>query len=126
MITLPIYWNNGKKTVLLSINWLRNAYFYEQNRAKQEFHQLVANQLGGLSPITGQFTLSICIYYKNTNCDGSNIASIIEKFILDALQQHSIIINDNVKYHLGSTWSIAGQDKTNPRAEITIKEVLID
>lgn len=120
MITLPIYWNNSKKTILLSQNWFRNAHFYEQNRAKQEFHQLVSDQLEGISPISGQFRLELSLYYKNPNCDPSNICSIIEKFLLDALQEHKIIVNDNVKYHLGSTYSVIGQDKTNPRCEIII------
>lgn len=123
MFTLPIYWNNGKKTILLSQNWFRNAYFYEQNRAKQDFHRLVAAQLSGVVPIPGTFSLGLSLYYKNSNCDPSNIVSIIEKFFLDALQEHNIIVNDNVKYHLGSTYTVLGQDKTNPRIEITIKEV---
>ena len=127
MITLPIYWSqSSSKTVLVSLNQYRNWHFHTSNKFKRDFHELVGNQLGELSPITGQFTLSICVYYKNSNCDGSNIASLIEKITLDALQEHSIIPNDNVKYHLGSTWSIAGQDKVNPRCEISItpKEVL--
>lgn len=126
MITLPIYWEkSSNKTILVGMNWYRNAHFYEQNKLKQEFHQLVGNQLNGIAPITGAFSLDLSIYYKNPSCDGSNIASMMEKIILDALQQHNIITNDNVKFHLGSTWSIAGQDKTNPRAEITLtpKEV---
>ncbi len=128
MITLPIYWYNGKKTILLSQNWYRNAYFYEQNRAKQEFHSLVADQLSGVVPITGTFSLEMSLYYKNPNCDLSNVCSIIEKFTLDALQQHEIITNDSVKFHLGSLSQVMGQDKVNPRCEITItpKEAQLD
>lgn len=126
MITLPIYWaQSGSKTVLVSMNAYRNWHFHTSNKFKREFHELVGKQLDGIVPIQGQFYLDISIYYKNPNCDGANIAALIEKVVLDALQEHSIIVNDNVNYHLGSTWSIAGQDKTNPRAEITFtpKEV---
>ena len=125
-IVLPIYWNqSSSKTVLVSLNQFRNWHYHTSNRFKQEFHQLVGNQLNGIAPITGAFSLDLSIYYKNPSCDGSNIASMMEKIVLDALQQHNIITNDNVKFHLGSTWSIAGQDKTSPRAEITLtpKEV---
>ena len=124
MLVLPIYWNNGKKTILLSQNWYRNAFFYEQNRAKQEFHELVAHQLQGTQRLAGLFTLELSLYYKNPNCDLSNVCSIIEKFTLDALQQHGIITNDSVKYHLGSLTRVAGQDKVNPRCEIIIQEAV--
>ena len=127
MITLPIYWSqSGSKTVLVSMNAYRNWHFHTSNKFKQEFHELVGKQLDGIVPIQGQFYLDISIYYKNPNCDGANIAALIEKVVLDALQEHSIIVNDNVNYHLGSTWSIAGQDKTNPRAIITLKEAQLD
>lgn len=127
MITLPIYWSqSGSKTVLVSMNAYRNWHFHTSNKFKRDFHELVGNQLDGLTPIQGQFRLSISIYYKNPNCDGANIAALIEKVVLDALQEYNIIVNDNVNYHLGSTWSIVGQDKTNPRCIITIQEASID
>lgn len=125
MITLPIYWSqSGSKTVLVSMNAYRNWHFHTSNKFKRDFHELVGNQLDGLTPIQGQFRLTLSIYYKNLNCDGANIAALVEKVVLDALQEHNIIVNDNVNYHLGSTWSIAGQDKTNPRCEIIIEEVI--
>ena len=127
MIVLPIYWEKSSaKTILVGMNWYRNAVYYEQNNLKQHFHQLVGEQLEGISPISGQFQLDLSIYYKNPNCDGSNIASMMEKVVLDALQEHNIIPNDNVKYHLGSTWRIAEIDKTNPRCEILLKELSCD
>lgn len=123
MITLPIYWNqSSSKTVLVSMNAYRNWHYHTSNKFKRDFHELVGNQLDRIAPISGQFFLNLSIYYKNPNCDGSNIASLMEKVVLDALQEHSIIVNDNVNYHLGTTWTIAAQDKINPRCEITIKE----
>jgi hypothetical protein len=121
MIVLPIYWQkSSSKTILVSLNWYRNAFYHEQNNLKQYYHQLVGEQLEGISPISGPFQLDLSLYYKNPNCDGSNIASMMEKVVLDALQEHQIIINDNVKYHLGSTWRISAQDKTNPRGIINM------
>lgn len=121
MITLPIYWTqSSSKTVLVSLNQFRNWHYHTSNKFKQEFHELVGNQLEGISPITGQFRLDLSLYYKNPTCDPSNICALIEKTVLDALQEYQIIVNDNVKYHLGSTYSVIGQDKTNPRCEIVI------
>ena len=60
------------------------------------------------------------LYYKNANCDGANIVALIEKVVLDCLQEHNIIPNDTVKHHLGSSWSVIAQDKLDPRVEIHI------
>lgn len=122
-ITLPIYWDSGKKTVLLSINWYRNAHWSFQNRFKQDLHSIVGDQLGNLQPVQGPYRLHLDIFYKNPSCDGSNIAALQEKVILDALQDFNILESDTVKYHLGTTWTVAGQDKINPRCEITIHPI---
>ena len=45
---------------------------------------------------------------------------MLEKFVLDALQESGIVKNDNVKYHkkhLG--WEVF-EDKINPRLEIEV------
>ena len=63
------------------------------------------------------------MYYKNPNCDGANIISLIEKFTLDALQENGVIVNDTVKNHKGTMWEVIGQDKENPRCEIKITKI---
>lgn len=123
-ITLPIYWTQvyktkPNKTYLASLNWYRNAHYHSQNKMKQDFHELVSKQVGK-NVCKGKFKLHLKIYYKTSTCDGANIAALVEKVVLDALQEENIIVNDNVQYHLGSTWEIIGQDKENPRCEITI------
>lgn len=123
-IELPIYWTQTYKTkkdkiVLLSMNWYRNAHYYAKNQIKKDYHELVYNQAKNVK-LDGTFKLFIQLYYKNPSCDGSNISSILEKFVLDALQEENIIVNDNVKYHLGTTWEIVQQDKNNPRALISL------
>jgi hypothetical protein len=120
-VTLPIYWeqSNGK-TVLVGMNFYRNAHYFLQNRLKQEFTELVVAQLVDIAPITSTFRLELVLFYKTTTCDASNIISLMEKISLDAFKSAGIIIDDNVKYHIGSCYSVAGQDKLNPRCEITI------
>jgi hypothetical protein len=107
------------------MNWYRNAFYHAQNKMKKDFQELVYKQLGD-EVISDQFTLDIGIYYKNASCDGANIAALIEKFTLDALQENKTVVNDNVKYHVGSSWKILGQDKNNPRCEISITKKLTE
>lgn len=89
---------------------------------KKDFHELVSKQLDD-TVIDGEFKLAIGIYYKNSSCDGANIAALIEKFTLDALQDSKTVVNDNVKYHKGSSWEVLGQDKQNPRCIISIDKI---
>ena len=125
-IILPIYWTQEfktkpNKTVLAGMNYYRNAHYHAQNTMKKDFHGLVVQQLPDPECVyDGSFRLELGIYYKNSNCDGANIAAIMEKFVLDSLQSENIVINDNVKYHKGTTWRILGQDKDNPRCEVTL------
>ena len=125
MIKVPIYWTKTFKTkpdqtILVGMNWYRNAHYHDQSKWKREFHEIIDNQCKNMTPIDGSYILNIKIYYKNAACDGSNISSLIEKAVLDALQSNGILVNDNVNYHLGTVWGVAGQDKENPRAEIEI------
>lgn len=123
MLSLPIYWTKGVKspsTILVGMNWFRNAHHYDQAKFKRDFHELLSKQLSDITPITTSYTMHYDIFYKNPSCDGSNIVALIEKTVLDTLVTDKVVIGDTVKHHLGSTWSIAGQDKLNPRVEITI------
>ena len=61
------------------------------------------------------------LYYKSTNCDPSNIYHQMETFFLDAIQQASLIANDTVLNHMGTTTCPAIQDKLNPRCEIILE-----
>jgi hypothetical protein len=123
-LVLPIYWTQEfkrkpAKTVLLGMNWYRNAHYHSQHSVKQHYHKLVEEQITMFSTYN-TFKLSFELFYKSSVCDGANIIALVEKFTLDALQENNIIANDNVKYHLGSTWAIAGQDKENPRCIVNV------
>lgn len=128
ILTLPIYYvqefkTKKNKTWLVGDNAYRNWHYFLKNNVKQHYHELVKNQVTD-TKILGQYKLQIDLYIKNTNCDGSNIASRIEKFSLDALQECGVVVNDNSKYHLSTTWTLKGVDKENPRAEVQVLDVL--
>ena len=112
--TLPIYYEQTfvrkpSKTWLVGDNAYRNWHYHLKNKVKQHYHGLIEVQAYQQPKVQGQFKLHIKVYYKNPSCDASNIASRMEKFSLDAFQEHNVIENDNVKYHIGTTWEVAGR-----------------
>lgn len=128
-IILPIYYTQEfarkkNKTFLVGMNWYRNAHFHLLNQVKRHYHSLTKEQLDStnLIAIRGQYRLLIELYYKNLGSDGSNICSVMEKFVLDAFKG-VVVVDDKIKYHLGTTWKVVEKDKENPRVEITIEEV---
>lgn len=122
----PIYWTQTFKTKedkvwLVGMNNYRNWHYHTSNKFKTEFGEMFKEQLPNVV-LEGKFTVHMKLFYKRV-CDGSNVVPLIEKVLLDVLQKEGVILNDNVKYHIGTDWVIAKQDKANPRVEITIKPV---
>lgn len=127
-VILPIYYTQEfktkpNKTSLVGMNLYRNAHHFLQNNMKKHFQDLVIEQLPSVVEVIQQFTVTYKLYYKSPVCDASNIVALIEKFYLDAIKEHGLIIDDNVNYHISSSWQVVAQDKTNPRIEVTIKEL---
>ena len=128
LVVLPIYYiqefkTKANKTSLVGMNLYRNAHHFLQNAMKKYFQELVLEQLPSVEQQLKQFTVNYKVYYKSPVCDGSNIVALIEKFYLDAIKEHGLIIDDNVNYHISSSWQVIAQDKTNPRIEVSIKEL---
>lgn len=124
ILTLPIYYTQTfkrkeDKTWLVGDNAYRNWHYFLKNEVKQYYHTLIKDQIDD-TKIAGQFKLSLNIYLKNINSDPSNVASRIEKFALDGLQEAGVIVNDNGKYHIGTYWEFCGVDKENPRCTIEL------
>lgn len=136
-ILIPIYWTKYRKkpkvvklktktkyvyeeVVLVGFNWYRNAFHIDQNNCKKEFESIISKQLKLIKPIENSFAIKSTLYYSNILSDAGNIIPMLEKFVLDALQESGIVKNDNVKYHkkhLG--WEVF-EDKINPRLEIEV------
>ena len=127
-VILPIYYTQEfktkpNKTSLVGMNLYRNAHHFLQNNMKKHFQDLVIEQLPSVVEVIQQFTVTYKLYYKSPVCDASNVIALIEKFYLDSLKANGTIIDDNVQYHISSSWQVVAQDKTNPRIEVTIKEL---
>jgi hypothetical protein len=119
-LSLPVYYSYGKKTVLYSSNWGRNANFHILNKSKRYYEDLILRELDGLEPIQGRFRVRYTYWYKSQVSDGANVVSMIEKVFLDAIQKLGLVKNDNVMFHYGSCWRAGGCDKKDPRVEIEL------
>jgi hypothetical protein len=120
VITLPIYWQQSKKKiVLVSLNAYRNWHYHTSNKFKKEFAELVYNQLEDVKPLKGTYTVHSVVYYKQSNCDISNIVPVVEKVLLDALITAGILDGDSAKHHIGASW-LTYKDANNPRCVTTI------
>ena len=104
----------------MSLNFYRNSIYYVQNALKKDYHELVHNQLKDSDVKFDTFKTHFKLFYKNPSCDPTNVIPMIEKCLLDALQDLEIIPNDNSKFHLSGSWEVVEQDKLNPRVEIEV------
>ena len=115
-LELPIYTNTTKKkTVLISMNWYRNAHFQTESKVKKYYHQLVFALLKKGDKLKGKIKVHYKLYYKNSRSDLMNVVSVVDKYLLDALQEAKIIENDNVLNYKKCNIKVMGQDKENPR-----------
>jgi hypothetical protein len=126
-VSLPIYWDAGKKIVLVGMNWYRNAHFILQNKCKTDYHEEVWAQLKqvGISSMATCEVVSVSVeyelWYKMVTCDMMNIVSCLDKFLLDALKGYGLIVDDNVLYYRSMRAKVAGMDKENPRLKAYVK-----
>ena len=63
------------------------------------------------------------IFYINSGSDLENVASVIGKFLNDALKELGIIVDDSVKYLVNSQLIVDSCDKKNPRIEIEVEGI---
>ena len=97
-VTVPIYFKKNKtKTVLLGMNWYRNAHYSELARAKKFISGVVKDFVDGGPILEGTIHVHYKIYWKRAGTDGGNVRSVIEKFVLDAIQEENLIENDHIK-----------------------------
>lgn len=126
MITIPVYFTFERKlkkstTSLISLNWYRNAYHFDQNKVKQFMHKEILPQLSGST--YKQYEVLYVYYYKSKTSDLGNVTAMASKWLNDTLKESSAIEDDNVQYLLAEYHLVGTMDKDNPRVEVYIKEM---
>ncbi len=125
-ITFPIYYTihyktKKDKTILIWLNWFRNAHFHISNKVKHYYHNLTAEKVWNVK--LNKIKLKYKVYIKRSWTDYHNVRSVIEKFFLDWLVENWNIQDDNEKYVLWDLWCEVFKDKENPRIEIEIMSI---
>lgn len=114
-IKMPIYWILPRKTkkdkkIPLGMNWYRNSPYFESNKVKKEYQDMVIEKIGNYKA-EKQFWICYTFFYTRTNQDKSNFVALAEKFTLDALEKNGNIEGDTVKNHIESHSKVGEKDK---------------
>ncbi len=119
-VIVPIYFKSTKKkTVMLGLNWYRNAHYAVLDKAKKFILSVVEDSIEGDPILEGKIHAHYKIYLKRKGSDGGNVRSVAEKFALDAIQKSGYIVDDHAEI-ITSDSSEYFFDKEFPRAEITL------
>ena len=109
------------KQIPINLNWYRNAQHFESNQAKKQFLEDVRDQLEGKRL---QTPVTVCYQvFKPTRLDKMNVVAITSKFLLDALSELGVWVDDNDDYVKTETILPTEHDKDNARVEVTLKTI---
>ena len=109
---------------MLGMNWYSEVGRYQRAKVKRDYHVIVGKTLPDGAKLQCPIRTHYKVYYKNPVSDACNIIAVIDKFLMDALQEYGVISDDTVKHYVQSSWEVVGQDKDNPRIEVTIEELV--
>lgn len=111
------------KQIPINLNWYRNAQHFESNQAKKQFLEDVRDQLEGKRL---QTPVTVCYQvFKPTRrrLDKMNVVAITSKFLLDALSELGVWVDDNDDYVKTEIILPTEHDKDNARVEVTLKTI---
>ena len=124
---LPLSVMVGNKKFILNLNHYRNAHYRVLSAAKKAYAALVTALLGNTFPkfSEGIFMLHYTLFPRTAAVgDVQNVLSIVDKFTADALVENGMFGDDNYKIIKGATYAFGAIDRTNPRAELRVCELL--
>lgn len=117
-----------KKDFILNLNNYRNAHHRVLSNAKNNFEDIIQglrlkNELRGTYENPVRITY---IYYpaSNRKYDSMNVASIIDKFLMDSLVKCGVLRDDTYKDVLWPIFIHGGVDRENPRCDVEIDEII--
>ena len=116
--TVPV---TTRKTFSINLNIYSTTYFKTRNTAKQNYADIVKTKLADEVRKYGEVILMYKVFPKSKRrLDISNVCSIADKFISDALVDLGILEDDSYHFVKDVIYSFGEIDKDNPRVEIRV------
>ena len=116
--TVPI---SKKKKFSINLNIYSTTYFGTRNTAKQNYAEIVKAKLVDEARQYTEVLLMYKVFPKTKRrLDVSNVCSIADKFISDALVDLDILEDDSFTYVKDVIYSFGEVDNYNPRVEIRV------
>lgn len=124
-VEVPIYKTTRKKKTLLGWNQIALMHYKSRNNLKVWYTKEVEKRIDrtNMETYDGLYEAVFTLYYENVRCDLSNVCSVADKFVMDAIQELGLVKNDNVSRYVKATYLVGGRDKENPRVEVIIKRI---
>ncbi len=121
-VTIPRKTKKDRR-IALNMNVYRNLHHSVNGQAKKLYLELIREQLEGLhiqTPV--EITYKV---FKPTKriLDKMNVISVVSKFLLDAITELGCWQDDNDNFVKTETILPTEIDRSNPRVEVTIKEI---
>jgi len=112
-----------RNTFILNLNNYRNAHHRVLSVAKKNYHHIIS----GLGLPNVKYN-KVKVYYKiyppsRRLYDGSNVVSVVDKFVMDSLQKIGVIKDDDIFHVVAPTWLPCKPDKDFPRIEVTVVDI---
>lgn len=112
------------KRIYLNLNTYRNLHYLINNQLKiayKEFMKVQIDKLPKLNKISLEFIL-----HKSSNrkIDRHNICTVIEKYLMDALQEEKKIDGDDDRYIVKEIYITGATMKNNGYCEIIITNII--
>lgn len=112
-----------RKMFIVNLNEYRNAHYLTLNKAKIAYLKAMADQIKPL-PVYKKCEVVFTMYpASNRAIDTSNVCSIHDKFLMDALVKMGKLKDDDSKHYVRTEYLPGEVDKNNPRVEAEIREV---
>lgn len=108
------------KKFILNLNNYRNTHYFTLNKAKIVFKEVMEDQIK-LLPALDRVRIHYWLYPgSKREMDVSNVCSVQDKFLCDAIVEHNKMVDDNYKFLPGVAFDFGEVDPNNPRVEAHI------
>lgn len=121
-VIAPFYMFIPKK-ISVNLNWYRNAHYRDLTKAKKMFSRQMIEQLRGAEIETPVEITYQVFKPRNVTMDKMNVVSVTSKFLLDALTEYGVWIDDNDNYVKTEAILPTELDRENPRIEVCFKTI---